>query len=391
MSTFKTAFVRVYVPIKAMIGKLICGAFSVLPLQDKVVFSNFSGKCYGDNPRYISEKLHENNPDIQIVWLQHKGYSFDVPDYVKVVQWPSVDMFYELATAKVWVDSHSKPVYIWKRKGQFYIETWHGGLGMKKIELDAEEQFDYGYLATTKHNVKLADLFISNCTWLSELYRRAFQYKGEILECGYPKNDIFFQNDNSRVQTKVRKQLGLHEDERIVLYAPTFRNGGDHSWFDIDLERLHQELVRKYNGKWTVLVKLHPMMMHEGKVLFQQNDHIKDVSAYPDMQELIIATDVYITDYSSGIFDFSFLKRMGLLYASDYQKYQKEQRELYWDLRELPFPFADDMDELIANIDQFDECTYKQALEDYYDLVGLKESGSAAEQIAELILKKIRR
>ena len=77
MSKLKNALVRVFVPTKAMIGKLICGAFSVLPLQDKVVFSNFSGKCYGDNPRYISEKLHENNPDIQIVWLQHKGYTFD--------------------------------------------------------------------------------------------------------------------------------------------------------------------------------------------------------------------------------------------------------------------------------------------------------------------------
>ncbi len=386
MSKVKKAIIRIYVPFKAVVGWLTCKLLSVCPMENKVVFSNFSGKCYGDNPRYISEKLHELAPDVKICWLQHKGYELDVPDYVEIVKWPSFGLFYHHVTAKIWVDSHSKPVYIWKRKGQYYIETWHGGLGFKKIEMDAKDQLDYGYLATTKHNVRQADLFISNCTWLSDLYRRAFLYKGDILECGYPKNDIFFQ-DSGDIENKVKERLHLQKNDRILLYAPTFRKGKDTSWFDLDFGRLVRLLPE--NENWKILIKLHPMMMKQGTHFFVENDFILDVSDYPDMQELILATDVFITDYSSAIFDFCFMRKMGFLYASDYENYEKNERGLYWDLRKLPFPFAENMDELIANIQGFHQKEYERKLEEYFELVGLKESGVAAERIVTEIVKKL--
>lgn len=100
-------------------------------------------------------------------------------------------MIYEMATAKIWVDSHTKPIWIKKRKKQLYIETWHGGLGMKKIEGDAGERFTNNIIKNIKHNSNIANLFISNSTHLTNIYKRAFWYEGPILELGFPKNDIF--------------------------------------------------------------------------------------------------------------------------------------------------------------------------------------------------------
>ena len=162
------------VQAKKLFGKVAFGVLSLLPLEDKVVFCNFNGKCYGDNPRYISEALHRLHPEVRQIWLEHAGFHIAPPEYAEVVRWPSGRMFRELATAKAWVDSHSKPLYVWKRKGQFYLETWHGGLGMKKIEGDAEETLSYDYMQTSRHNTELADVCASICGWLNDIYRRAF-------------------------------------------------------------------------------------------------------------------------------------------------------------------------------------------------------------------------
>lgn len=226
-------------------------------------FSNFSGKCYGDNPRYISETLHILYPQISIVWLKHKGYDFETPEYVKQIKWPSVRMIKELCTARVWVDSHTKPIYIKKRKGQYFIETWHGGLGIKKIEDDVIGKQSFSYIVNFLHNTKMVDVFLSNSTWISNIYRETFHYKGKIIECGYPKNDIFFQN-NVGVIAKVKKNLGL-TSEKIVLYAPTFRNQSTIDWFDIDFIKLHECLEAQFNCKYIILIKLHPLMMKQSK------------------------------------------------------------------------------------------------------------------------------
>lgn len=371
--------------LKTVAGLVICRVASLSGMKKQVVFSSFSGKSYGDNPRYISEKLHELRPDIPIYWLVHKGMNPCFPDYVHVLQWPSLQMIRTLATSKVWVDSHSKSVYISKNRNQYYIETWHGGLGMKKIELDAREHLTGEYLKRSRHNTAMVDVFISNSGWLSALYRRAFAYKGQILECGYPKNDIFFGN-TEEIQKKVYRRLGIDETYGLLLYAPTFRKNPDNSWFDIDLEKIHKTLEETTDRKWKVLVKMHPLTKLESKLQIPTNDHILDVTDYPDMQELIIATGIYITDYSSGIFDFSYLRRPGFLYASDLRAYEEEERGLYWKMEELPFPYASNTDEMLENIKHFDKKKYERNLEDYFNLVELKETGHAAETIAGKII-----
>lgn len=375
------------VRVKSLLGYVAFGLYRLFPLENKVVFSDFKGRRYGDNTRYVSEKLHELAPDISIVWLKRKGCEFQTPAYIRTVRWKSLEMVRELASARVWVDDHTKENYIKKRKGQFYIETWHGTFPIKKIEADAADKLDYNYNANVRHNSKMVDLFLSNSEWYSKHIRQAFYYKGEILECGFPKDDIFFQ-DPIPVQRKVRHSLGLEGDIRLLLYMPTYRNALNDDWLDIDFERLHKAIVEHFGGKWVILVRLHPVMKHLSKKILGGRSGILDVSNYEDQQELMLISDMFITDYSSTIFDFAMTRRPALIYASDEVEYMDE-RGTYFDIHNLPFPFSDTTGGLIDNITHWDEGEYQKKLGDFFKWLGMKADGRASETVAKLILEKL--
>lgn len=354
--------------------------FSIFELEDKVFFSAYRGERYGDNPKYISEKMHEMYPQYKLIWAMRGDYSLkEIPEYVKVVKWGSLKMMYEMFTSKVWVDSHTKPLWVEKRESQYYIETWHGGLGFKKIEGDAEEKLSNLTIETIKHNSKMVDLLISNSSWLTEIYKRAFWYSGEILECGYPKADcIFHQND--KLMVSVKSKLGLPKHAKIILYAPTFRRMKGISCYQMDFEKVRKEFEKKLGEECYFVIRLHPFVEKYSKDICNYSKYIINGTDYPDMQELTIVSDVFITDYSSGIFDFALTYRPGFLYARDLGEYEKE-RGLYMDLRRMPFPFASNTEELIDNIMKFEYNMYERDLKEYLKKVGLKESGHAAEDI----------
>lgn len=373
--------------IKSIVGYILFGMCRIFPLEKKVVFSNFSGKCYGDSPKYVAEKLHELDPTIPIIWLKRKDYEFKTPDYIRTVRWKSPAMVWELSTAKVWVDSHKKANYVKKRKGQFYVETSHGTLPLKKVDGDAADKFDYYYITNVCYNTKLVDVFLSNSNWRTEQIRRAFYYTGEILECGYPRSDIFFQ-DQTPVQRKVRQSLGLEPDVRLLLYMPTFRDSMDDSWLDLDFEKLHEALTERFGGKWIILVKLHPVMKHLNSKILGGKSGIMDVSHYEDSQELILVSEVFITDYSSAIFDFAMTRRPAFIYASDEMDYLDE-RGTYFDIHDLPFPFSDTTARLTDDIAHFDERKYQKSLDAFFNWLGMKADGTASETVAKLILEKL--
>lgn len=362
----------------------------LFPIQDKVFFSNFSGKRYGDNPRYISEKFHELYPEYKIIWQRHWRYDFSTPSYVKVVTFPSISLFYEMATSKIWVDSHLKRIWMKKRKKQLFIETWHGGLGFKKIERDAEATGNVSdEIKESDYTAGIADIFISNSEWLSQLYRRAFEYKGTILKLGYPKNDIFLQ-DNTAIRDSVREQFNIGANERIILYAPTFRDhlslrtDRDYSAYDINFEKLIDVFQTKFEVQCKVLIRLQPLMIDMADEMFDFNERIINATEYPDAQKLILAADYMITDYSSIIFDFMLTRKPGFLFTADLDAYKSE-RGLYYELSEYPFPYGCDNESLQKCVIEFDEFNYQKRIDDFINMTGLYETGHAAKDIAYII------
>lgn len=365
--------------------------FRLWPLKNKIVATTMRGRKYGDNPQYILEELRKLRPDLDFVWLRNLLYDFDIPDWIREVPYYTlVKKVYELATAKVWINTHRIEHYIRKRKGQLFIETWHGGLGMKKIEMDTEVvRNSKEEMAELENTCKLADVFISNSEHLSKIYRRAFGYKGPIYKCGYPKNDVLL-SDNQIERERVMKYLGVAPNTHLCMYAPTFRDVFEKEGtvnldlYNIDFTSLEQTLRQKFGGDWKILVRWHPLMRNYIKEKGVSFTSTIDVTEYENMQDLICSVDLMISDYSSCIFDAAIREIPCFTFTKDFEEYKSE-RGVYFEMEDLPFPNSRDNEELLKKIIGFDKDKYLLSFKEFETRVGLNETGHSAKDIAEKI------
>ena len=362
-----------------------------LPLENKVIASTFKGKKYGDNPQFIYEELHRQNPSLHLLWRKDETMEYLLPNWVKSIEYTqNFSSIYHLATAKVVIDTHRFPVWIKKRRGQLFIETWHGGLGIKKIEADvpAFKRLDW-LMSEVRHTCQLSDVFISQSEHLSKIYRRAFGYNGQIFKCGFPKNDCLF-NDTENVKKKVRDILSIPESKRIFLYVPSFRDyfysKVDTVAYNVDFPLLRKVLLKRFGCDWTIVVRWHPLFVDELNQCAVENAMIVNATDYPDIQELLMASDIVMSDYSSCIFDAALLDIPCFTFATDFDEY-KAQRGVYYEMDELPFPYARNNEELRKNIENYDHEAYLKHWYAFKDRMGLYEPGNASEVIAQKILE----
>ena len=362
--------------------------FRVFPIQrNKICITNFNGKGYGDNPKYIVEELLRRNPRCGIVWCVNDECRDGFPDRVTLVRYKSIRAIYEEATAKVWIDNCRKQLYVRKRKDQFYIQTWHGGLGLKKSEKDVESKLLPYYVQQAKHDSRLIDILLSNSGFCTEWYKRAFWYNGAIAEFGVPRDDILI-NRPEHVREKVMRHFNLEKNARIILYAPTFRNDESTDVYDIDYSAVLDLMNSGRENRWVFLVRLHPNVSNRADLL-QYTNSIINATGYADMQELMLASDMLITDYSSIVFEFMLMYKPVFLYVKDYEKYRAEERNFYFDLFSLPFPHAYTNSELLKKIQDFDQAAYTSAMNVLFNEIKPFSSGTASQKTADILLEQI--
>ena len=381
-------FIRPVVrPVGAWMIVALFYAMRVFPVRkNKVIATAFSGIRYGDNQKPILEALHEMCPETDFVWVKMSGYEYELPEWIRCIRSRNLRWIYEYATAKIWIDNCLIPDYFRKRKSQLYIETWHGGLGIKKVFADVQESKAHKYKMFYKKSSSMADAFISNSDHLSAIYRHAVCYNGPVWKCGYPMNDILF-TESPQIVEKVKRTLNIPATNKILLYAPTHRDKFvkegrvDDSIFFSDFDGLRQSLNRKFGGEWTILLRWHQsqMKMLRGTIL---PSDVVNATSYPEMQELIMAADVMVSDYSSCIFDAAMRRIPCFIYASDYEDYKKY-RGVYYEMEELPFPYARDNEEMERNIMAFDSDEYLRKWDAFTERMGLHETGHAAKDIAQ--------
>lgn len=336
-----------------------------------VLFSSYSGRSYSDNPRVVSEKLHALCPDANIVWQMNKNADIsDMPDYVKVIPAHSLRALKAYSTARVFVDNMNRPHYMLKFPGQYYIQTWHGDRGFKKVLFDmgTNERFPDG---------AQMDLAVSGSDFGSRVYRSSLRYEGEILEIGCPRNDILVKNP-PETAAQVRRELGIPEDVSILMYAPTFRNkiAGSKISALLSLENLRVHIESVTGKKWICLSRGH--MLTKGV----NSDAAIDVSSYPDTSKLLLITDILISDYSSIAGDFMLLGRPAIFYQPDLQDYLSE-RGLYFNPDESPLVVAHSEEELLDILAAPRD--WAQNCRDVLDFFGSHETGRASEIITERI------
>lgn len=369
-----------------IVKNLICFFFIIIcrvfPIKgNKVVFSSFDRKQYSDNPKAISEAL-EKRKSCDIVWILPDGV--ECSNNVRVVRRRSLKSLYEMATAKVWVDNIRKPIWARKRKKQYYIQTWHGNVCIKAVEADAV-LLSKAYKQSAIHDSKISDLFISGCKWRTENYKNAFWYKGEILECGLPSSDIFFQ-DKKKIYDKVIQYYSLPHGAKIILYAPTFRNNKDISTYNINCNKTLEEVAKKFGGDWYFILRLHPWMFDFQNAITYSNN-ILNGSQYKEIGDLIIASEILITDYSGCLFDGLRCKKKVFIFASDFAEYCEKERRLYFDIKNIPAAFADDNEKLIKNIREFDLIQYENKRKKFVEQLGYFECKNASDIVADRIVE----
>lgn len=359
-------------PIKR--GRVVCWAY------------NFHQ--YSCNPRYLTEHLIKHNPEFEIYWVFRKSVNTsELPEGIKAVRFRTWEYLRLMASAEfLLTNARTDPwrIYWHKREGQKYAMLWHAGVALKRIEADAADKLSFSYLQRAKADSKVCDLMISGCTMQTELQKNRFWYDGEILECGIPRNDIFFDIPRHKeLRQRIAQHYGIDPKSRIILYAPTFRVDFSTKPYTIDWSRIMPTISRMFGGESvSVLVRMHPNLI--GKVDTSHlvaYDGVHDATRYHDMQELLSVADILITDYSSSMFDFAMQGRPCILYATDANAYD---RGFYFDLKELPFPLTENEEQLLATIESFDNEAYSTRLNTFFtERVGLKEDGHAAEALAE--------
>lgn len=380
---------HIFLPISFFIIKLI---YKNKPIQsNKIIIDNFIGKGLGGNLKYIVEALLKVNSNLDIVW-EVSDKNIKLPVGIRKVKYNSPRALKELLTAKVWIDNVKNSYKPDKRKDQFYLQTWHAGLGLKASEKQIENVLSPKYVTAAKRDAAMTNLMLSDSDWTTDIYETWFWYSGPISKTGFPRNDVLIKQP-ADISKTVRSSFGLNEDTKLVLYAPTFRDiNSSLDIYKFDFVKIIGALESKFGSDYVVLIKLHPNvanLLNESN-LYNFNSRLKNASFYPDMQELIVACDCLITDYSSCMFDAMIAKKKVFLLAKDLDEFEAKDRNLLFDIKkDLPFSFSNDENELIKNINSFDDKKYKSDIADFSKEVGLYEDGHASERVAKIILKEM--
>lgn len=365
-----------------------------LPLKKNVIFfESFFGKNYSDSPKYISEYINRTYPGkYKLVWaLNEKGKDVGYP--VTRVKRFSMGYLYYLATAKYFVFNGRQPLWMRKRPGMVFLETWHG-TPLKKLVFDMEDVTSATpmYKKNVYDQSRNWDYLISPNEFCSEVFKSCFMFDNELLETGYPRNDILHAENRGELACTIRKKLGIPEGKKTILYAPTWRDdeyyaAGQYKFeLKLDLRKMKEAL----SGEYVVLLRTHYFIADEIDVTGME-DFAVNVSKYDDISELYLISDLLITDYSSVFFDYANLKRPMIFFTYDLEKYRDMLRGFYIDMeKEVPGPLVFDTDQVIDCILHQEEMTekYKDRYEKFYQRFCGWEDGRAAERVVNAMLSK---
>lgn len=354
----------------------------ILPInKKKIVFSSFCGNGYSDNLKYLAEQIRNN--DYELIWIvKGKEEAKTLPPEIRPCKIDSLDWVYQLSTAAMWIDNCRK-FFKFKKKRQFYIQTFHGGGGGKKCERDAEDKLEKEYIEMSIKDAKNTDLMISSDQFMTRLYHRAFWYDGPVAEFGYPRYDILLKKDKTAVKKKVDDFFLIDHQFHYILYAPTFRRNLSFQAYSLDFKRVLDCCERNFQKNFVFLVHLHPNIATRFSEI-TYDSQIINATLYPDMQELMAVSDILIGDYSSVNLEFSLMEKPVFRFATDIQEY-KADRDMYYDMTEYPFPLAENNDELIQNIERFDAQEYSTLLKRFHEKVGVVLNPESSAMCAKLI------
>ncbi|UOY03638.1 CDP-glycerol glycerophosphotransferase family protein [Blastococcus sp. PRF04-17] len=356
-----------------------------------IVYSAFRGH-FSDSPRAIYEALLAQGPDSPAAgathtWLAAPHLQATFPAGIATVEFGSPECIAALEAADLVVSNDHIPLDWEKKAGATYLQTWHG-TPLKRIHNDVLWAPE-GRLAYLEHDIARWDLLLSPNTASTERLRKAFGFSGPIHETGLPRNDLLSSPQRDQVRAQVRADLGIRDDQTVVLYTPTWRDdlvfnktGPQDFEFPLDLDDFGARLGTGH----VLLLRLHNMVMDRLEVA--EGSVVRDVCSHPDIRDLYLAADLMVTDYSSTMFDFAITGKPLLFFTYDLDYFRDELRGFYFDLAEAaPTPLLRTSKEIVDAIAEIDDLTaqtrdrYARFRETFTHL----EDGHATDRVLQLL------
>ena len=380
---------KVYKLLFIMIGLLPARKYSI-------VFESFLGKQFSDNPRAIYEYMKEHYPEYKLYWSVDPRFIDNFKDKgVNIVPRLSIKWLLIMASAKYWVSNSRMPLWIPKPKHTVYLQTWHG-TPLKKLAADMDDVFMPGTnIENYKRNFLKEsanwDYLISPNPYSTKIFRRAFAFKKEMIESGYPRNDFLYNANNEKDILALKKKYQIPTDKKVILYAPTWR---DDQYFEkgkykfdlkLDLKQMQEQLGDQY----IVLLRLHYLIANHIDVS-EYKGFAFDFSHHEDIRELYMVSDLLITDYSSVFFDYANLKRPMIFFVYDIEDYRDRLRGFYFDFEEkAPGPLVKTTEEVIEEINKLEKNKrLPRNFDEFYETFCSWEDGNATKRVVETVWGK---
>jgi CDP-glycerol glycerophosphotransferase len=365
--------------------------FYLFPIDEyKFVFvAGTKKKLFICNPKYIFEYLYNTyGYKYSYIWcLEDKKILPSKYKKIKTVKFLSFGYVYHVMTAKYIITNGGIEPFFPIRKLQVVVNTWHGGGAYKKSDMNMPLFKSRLWSMRIMKNIRsmMTTYMVSSCEKFSYFFNKDLDIsEKKFMNIGMPRNDIFF-NDLNLIRRKVMEYLKIDNNSKIVLYAPTFR-GDSHNVEEfkhsIDVEKVLVSLKKVYIKNFLFLYRSHNRFL-QNKYNVELQDCIS-VSDYPDMQELLCAADVLITDYSSCMWDFSLTFRPCFIYVPDLTKYNTD-RGFYTPIEKWPFPVAETNEQLVYNILNFNEGKYRNDVKQHHLDLGSFERGTATKQFCQIL------
>jgi CDP-glycerol glycerophosphotransferase len=352
--------------------------------QDVVLFESWGGR-YSDNPRAISEELGRQKVPLRRVWVggaKDQGFPSDVI-VVEPGSWHYLDYLHR---ARYIVVNNTLPRYFRKNPESTYLQTWHG-TPLKRIAFDvANPTFadSRQYLKGLSSEVASWDFLVSPSRFATDILRRAFRYEGEMIETGYPRNDLLHSPEAPIVRDRVRMNLGISKNERVVLYAPTWRDSPSSFSLRLDLNAVTDEIT-------DVVVLFRAHHLDASSVSNPNHKRVLDVSSYSDIRDLYLAADVLITDYSSVMFDFAVTGKPILFFTYDLEHYRDTLRGFYFDFeKQAPGPLLTSTEAIIDALGDLEDVSnrYRAAYQSFRNTFCHLDDGMASQRVIDTLLGK---
>lgn len=364
--------------------RAVARLFYIFPIKkNRVVLTAYNGRQYGCSPKYISLGLLEQDNKYEIYYALDNNAKIPLPKGINRIRYRSLKHIYILMTSKFIIfNSTGFSGMMPFRNTQIVINTWHGGGAFKKTGICSFSRPED--INQRKISGENTTYFISSSKVFGENQKQSMCLSEEkILNIGTPRNDLMFC-DHEMVITKVRNYFGISSLCGIILYAPTYRKEqrkavNDYTFQPIDVQKTLMAAKEKFGKDFVFLFRAHHDMIPDNLA-----EDCINASQYDDMQELLVASDILITDYSSAMWDFALMKKPGYLYTPDRKEYE-ESNILGSSIDSWPYKAAETNEELASLIRDFDVADNEIRINHYFEELGSYETGAATMKLIELM------